>query len=55
MTLRQGIRFKGNINDVEFEIKSIENSIVELIECKTGKRFAYGLEALKHCQITILE
>ena len=29
--------------------------VVTLKDCKTGRTFQYGLEALKRCDITILE
>ena len=30
-------------------------SVVTIKDCKTGRTFQYGLEALKRCNITILE
>ena len=60
--LKPGIRFKGNVNGAICEVMKIENSVtfckgvvVTLKDCKTGHVFQYGLEALKRCDIMILE
>lgn len=39
--------------DIEF-IKTSMAKIALIKECKTGRIFQYGLEALKRCNITIL-
>lgn len=54
--LQTGIKIKGNINGVIMEVVKIENNTLALLkDCKTGKISQYGLEALKRCNITILE
>ena len=60
--LKPGTRFKGNVNGAICEVMKIESPItsckgvvVTLKDCKTGHTFQYGLEALKRCDITILE
>lgn len=58
--LKAGTKFKGNVNGAIMEILKIENpqsaSPVAIIkDCKTGYRFQYGLEALKRCNISIIE
>lgn len=60
--LKPGTRFKGNVNGAICEVMKIESPItsckgvvVTLKDCKTGRTFQYGLEALKRCNITILE
>ena len=61
--LKPGTRFKGNVNGAICEVMKIESPItsckgvvvVTLEDCKTGYTFQYGLEALKRCNITILE
>lgn len=43
--------------DWKGDLKPKKNAgiVVTLKDCKTGRTFQYGLEALKHCDITILE
>lgn len=60
--LKPGTRFKGNVNGAICEVMKIENPVasckgivVTIKDCKTGRTFQYGLEALKRCNITILE
>ena len=58
--LKAETKFKGNVNGAVMEILKIENpqyaSLMAVIkDCKTGNTFQYGLEALKRCNITILE
>ena len=68
--LQVGTKIKGNVNNAIIKIIKIENptlatatdnkfinlsAMVTLKDCKTGHTFQYGLEALKRCNITILE
>ena len=54
--IKVGTKIKGNVNGVIMEVVKIENNILALLkDCKTGKISQYGLEALKRCNITILE
>ena len=60
--LKPGTRFKENVNGAICEVIKIENPVTSykgvvanLKDCKTGRTFQYGLEALKRCDITILE
>ena len=46
---------KGNVNNAEMVIVGFQNSDVILKYLKTDKVFSYGLEALKRCNIMILE
>ena len=68
--LSPGTRIRGNVNGAEMEIIKIENKecgvpkddvsihkfpmSVILRDCKSGKTFTCGLEALRRCDITIL-
>lgn len=54
--LQVGTKIKGNVNGVIMEVVKIENNTLALLkDCKIGKIYQYGLEALKRCNITILE
>ena len=58
--LKAGTKFKGNVNGAVMEIIKIENPqsaspVANIKDCKTRNIFQYGLEALKRCNITILE
>lgn len=68
--LKQGTRFLGNVNGAEMEIVKIESKecgvarddsvhkfpvSVTLRDCKSGHTHTCGLEALRRCDITILE
>lgn len=54
--IKVGMKINGNINGVIMEVVKIENNTLALLkDCKTGKISQYGLEALKRCNITILE
>ena len=54
--IKVGMKINGNINGVIMEVVKIENNTLSLLkDCKTGKISQYGLEALKRCNITILE
>ena len=54
--IKVGMKIKGNINGVIMEVVKIENNTLALLkDCKTGKISQYGLEALKGCNIMILE
>lgn len=53
--LEIGTKIKGNINNAEMVIVGFQNADVILKDLKTNKTFSYGLEALKRCNITILE
>jgi hypothetical protein len=68
--LQVGTKIKGNVNNAIMQIIKIENStlaaatdnkfinrsaMVTLKDCKTGNIFQYGLEALKRCNISIIE
>jgi hypothetical protein len=66
--LEVGTKFRGNINNALMEIIKIENSelisargttiqknpVAVIKNLKNGKITTYGLEALKRCNITIL-
>lgn len=68
--LQVGTKIKGNVNNAIMQVIKIEkptlatatdnkvinlSAMVTLKDCKTGHIFQYGLEALKRCNITILE
>ena len=68
--LQVGTKIKGNVNNAIMQIIKIENptlatatdnkfinrsAMVTLKDCKTGHIFQYGLEALKRCNISIIE
>ena len=68
--LQVGTKIKGNVNNAIMQIIKIENltlaaatdnkfinrsAMVTLKDCKTGNIFQYGLEALKKCNISIIE
>jgi hypothetical protein len=54
--IKVGMKIKGNINGVIIEVVKIENNtIVFLKDLKTGRICQYGLEALKRCNISIIE
>ena len=46
---------KLNTKQDEMVIVNFQNSYVILKDLKTNKTFSYGLDALKRCNITILE
>lgn len=53
--IKVGMKIKGNINGDIMEVVKIENNTLALLkDCKTGKIFQYGLEALKRCNVTFL-
>lgn len=52
--LKIGTKFRGNVNNAIIEVVDIQKTTVILKDCKTGKNSWYGLEALLHCDITIL-
>lgn len=54
--LQAGTKIKGNVNNAIMEIIKIENEANAVVrDCKTGHTFQYGLEALKRCNISIIE
>ena len=58
--VKTGTKFKGNANGAVMEILKIENPqsalpVANIKDCKTGHIFQYGLEALKRCNISIIE
>lgn len=68
--LKAGTKIKGNVNGAVMEILKIETPTTAtpaernlftfgktaiIKDCKTGHIFHYGLEALKRCDITILD
>ena len=68
--LQVGTKIKGNVNNAIMQIIKIEkptlatatdskfinlSAMVTLKDCKTGHIFQYGLEALKRCNISIIE
>ena len=55
MKLEIGTKIKGNINNAEMVIVGFQNSDVILKDLKINKTFSYGLEALKRCNISIIE
>lgn len=52
--IKVGTIFIGNINHVKMKVVEIQgkNAIIQKID--TPKKFIYGLAALKHCDITII-
>jgi hypothetical protein len=52
---KAGTRFRGNVNGAEMEVVKIENKNATIRDLKTGNIFSYGLQALEHCDVTILE
>ena len=56
MKIEIGTKIKGNVNNAIMEIIKIENEVNAVVrDCKTGHIFQYGLEALKRCNISIIE
>ena len=58
--LKLGTKFKGNVNGAVMEIIKIENPqsaspVANIKDYETGHIFQYGLEALKRCNISIIE
>ena len=68
--LQVGTKIKGNVNNAIMQIIKIEkptlatatdnkfinlSAMVTLKDCKTRNIFQYGLEALKRCNISIIE
>lgn len=66
---KQGTRYIGNISRTESVILKIENPDVYgtetgvpmkegeqayIMDLETGNRYSYGLKALEHCDVTIL-
>jgi hypothetical protein len=50
------MRIMGNINGRICRVLFVSKAgIVTYIDEQTGKKFRYGLEALKHCNITVLK
>ena len=52
---KKGTIFRGNSNGALFEIVKIEKGNATIKCVHTGKCFVYGIKALEHCNITILE
>jgi hypothetical protein len=49
-----GTRFRGNVNNAEFEVMRIENGTTAIIkDVKTGRTHAYGLRALEMCNLEV--
>ena len=47
--------YKKNQESIKIENPQSASSVASIKDCKTGHIFQYGLEALKRCNITILE
>ena len=52
---KPGTQFQGNVNGASFVVVKIENNQVTIREIKTGNIYTYGIKALEHCNIKILE
>lgn len=53
--MKIGTVFMGNVNKHRFKLLKIERTIAIIEDLTTGKIISYGVEALKHLDITILE
>lgn len=58
--VKPGTVFRGNVNGAVMKCESIEKTLrgshgAVLVDCKTGNKHHYGLDALQRCDITILE
>lgn len=52
---KHGTRFRGNVNGAEMEVVKIQGTLAVIKNLKTGDVISYGLKALEHCDVTILE
>lgn len=52
---KPGTQFRGNVNGALFEVVKVEKHSITIKEIKTGNLYTYGVKALEHCNITILE
>jgi len=46
--------FIGNINKVKMEVVKIEKGSCLIKDLRNGRSFSYGLQALEHCNVTII-
>ena len=53
--LQQGTRIRGNVNGEEMEIIKIQEHNAVIKDIKSGNIFTFGMEALRRCDITILQ
>lgn len=53
--LQPGTRIRGNVNGAEMEIIKIQGQNAVIMDIKNRNTFCYGLEALRRCDITILQ
>lgn len=53
--LQLGTRIRGNVNGAEMEIIKIQEHNAVIKDIKSGNIFTFGMEALRRCDITILQ
>lgn len=53
--LQPGTRIMGNVNGAEMEIIKIQEHNAVIKDIKSGNIFTFGMEALRRCDITILQ
>ena len=53
--LKPGTIFRGNVNGAMFKIVKIENHTATIKELNTGKHYTYGVAALEHCNISVMD
>lgn len=53
--LQPGTRIRGNVNGAEMEIIKIQEHNAVIKDIKSGNIFTFGMEALRRCDITILQ
>lgn len=53
--LQPGTHILGNINGAEMRIIKIQEQNAIIMDVKSKNIFTYGLEALRRCDITVLE
>lgn len=52
MEIKKGMIFKGNVNNVCFEILGANEKIVTYKVLASGRTGTYGRKAFEHCDIT---
>ncbi len=53
--MKAGTVFIGNVNKHKFQIVKTKGDTATIKDLTTGKTISYGVKALKHCDISILE
>ena len=53
--IKIGMRFIGNINGHRFTVVGLQGGAVILMDESNGHEFIYGTDALKRCNLTLLE